>query len=451
MKERHFHLQHGQNLLHTAQNIYFVGIGGVSMSGLAHMTLKKGKTVWGCDREINERVVSLGCAGAYILPDGSPLPPSCDLVVYSLAIPQNHSALLEAHTRNIPLCNRAEYLSLMSETYTTRVAVAGSHGKSTVTGMLSHMLMYAGLSPQVAGGAPLSREDTCYHIGQGDIFLMEACEYKNAFLSLHPTVSVITNIDHDHPDAFPTFGDVEVAFSRFMEKSQQVIASGDCAPLLKLLPKDALTYGFSKHCDLRGILVGKQMQVWEKGNLLGTISLKLPGDYNYHNALGAICCARYLGLSFEESKTALSTFTGIGRRMDYRGTVKGAKIYLDYAHHPREIENAITAMKQEAGEVYVIFQPHTYTRTRLLWKEFQSSLALASKTILVDIYPAREEPLEGITSKQLAEGGNLCYAPSFETAVADILPHLCEGSVLILMGAGDIPKALQYFGEDFHK
>lgn len=444
MKARHFELKIEQEVLHSAKNIYFVGIGGVSMSGLAHMTLHNGKNVWGCDRQTSVVTQALAQSGAHILEDGTPLPPACDLLVYSLAIPQDHPALLDAKRRGIPLISRGEYLAFIANQYPTHVAVAGCHGKSTVVGMLAHIFTHAGLSPQVAGGAPLSLSGDCYRIGEGEVFLLEACEYKKSFLSLSPTFAVITNLDFDHPDAYPTFSHVKEAFSSFISQSQQVILCGDCPPLMEIAPKNSITYGFSPTCDLRGILVGRNMQVWEKENLLGTIRLRLFGDYNYQNALAAICCGRQMGLPFYQMKQALQSFEGIGRRMEYRGSIQGGRVYLDYAHHPKEIESAILAAKTQGQEVFVIFQPHTYTRTYSLWKEFIAALVLANKTTLVDIYAAREAPIEGVTAERLAREGGFHYAPTLEDAIKEMLPHMKEGAILILMGAGDVPKALNF-------
>ena len=430
--------------MQKATHIYFVGIGGISMAGLAHMALAQGKCVSGCDREPSEATVALKEAGVTLYPDGTPLPPACDMVVYTLAIEEGHPAIREAKRRGIFLCGRADFLAGLMATYPQRVVVAGAHGKSTTVGMLSHLLTQGGLSPTVSGGAPLSLGGQAWQLGTKDLFLCEGCEYKGSFLSLSPTLGVVTNLELDHPDCYPTLSHMKEAFADFFRRCDTLILGGDSEHLMDIAPKGAVTYGFSQRCQMRGILIGRAMQVWEGENLLGTLTLKLTGAYNYLNALGALCAGRHLGLTFAQMRDALSNFSGIGRRMEYKGQVKGARVYLDYAHHPTEIREAVNAMKEQGGRVFVIYQPHTYTRTYLLWKDFVAALRLPHQTVLVDIYPAREAPLEGVTSYALAKEAGVPYASSFEEAVHQVLPALQRGDTLLLMGAGDVPKALTF-------
>ena len=431
-----------EKLLCGARRIFFVGIGGISMEGLAHMTLALGKEVTGCDRALSGAAeAALAEAGARLCEDGGD-PGGCDLAVYSAAIPDTHPTVVRARALGIPLMSRADLLAALMQRYPVRVAVAGMHGKSTTVGMLAAILERAGLSPTVSCGAPLTPGGKAWQIGTGDIFLAEACEYRDSFLSLSPTLSVVTNMEWDHPDYFPDMDAVRRSFSRFLQNSPRAVVGGDCRALAELSPPDALRFGFGEGATLRGTQAGGRLRFWEGGALMGEVRLRVPGDYNAQNALAATLAARRLGVDYATVLDALADFRGVGRRMELVGEVGGGEVYLDYAHHPTEITAAIRGARASAERVLCLYQPHTYTRTKELWQEFITALRTADKTVLVDIYPAREAPLAGVTSQALAEEGGLGYASSLAAAVGALLPQMRPGTVLLVMGAGDVERAV---------
>lgn len=432
-------------LLDRAKAIYFAGICGISMSGLAHMAKARGKEVRGCDRALScPEADALRAAGIATEPESAADPAGSDLVVYTAALSYGHPALSAARAHGIPLCSRADFLAALMEDYPERIAVAGMHGKSTTVGMLAAILEAAGLKPTVAGGAPLCPEGQAWRIGGGKVFLCEACEYRDSFLSLSPTLSVVTNIDLDHPDYFPSLNEVKASFTRFLSQSENAVIGGDCPALRDIASPDFIRFGFSNDCRLRGVAEGELMQVWEGENLLGTVRLSVPGMYNRENALAALAAGRALHIPFPVMQGALSTFRGIGRRMEYIGLIRGARAYLDYAHHPTEIAACIRGVRTENARVICLFQPHTYTRTHILWKEFTEALRLADHTVLIDIYPARETPIDGVTSERLAQEAGAAYAPDFAAAAQAVAQMLRPGDVLLIMGAGDIPGVLRY-------
>lgn len=429
----------------AARELYFIGICGVSMSGLAVMAASRGLRVRGCDRDSTSAVAHLLFRyGISVENEANAHPTGAQFCVVTSAVPETAVAVLRARDAHIPLISRAAFLALLMADAPTRITVSGMHGKSTTVGMLSAILTAAGSDPTVSCGAPLTPRGETFRLGGEEIFLAEACEYRDAFLSLSPTLAVITNIDHDHPDYFPDLGAVKSSFLAFMAKAPRVIIGADCAPLCDIAPTDAMTFGYREGACLRAA-DGEDgiCHLLLDGKPLGDIRLSVAGHYNHLNALAATAAALSLGIPFSIVRSALEAFRGIGRRMEMVGTLAGAQVILDYAHHPTELRAALeTARELTHGRLLCIFQPHTYTRTAALWDDFTEVLTLPDETLLMDIYPAREAPLPAITSEHLARESGAAYAPDLPAAAHWAQENVRAGDLLCLMGAGDIDTLL---------
>lgn len=429
----------------AARELYFIGICGVSMSGLAVMAASRGWHVRGCDRnETSATVHLLFRHGIAVESETNPHPDGAQLCIMTSAVPATATAALRAREAHIPLISRAAFLALLMADMPTRVTVSGMHGKSSTVGMLSAILVAAGSDPTVSCGAPLTPQGTAFRLGGGKVFLAEACEYRDAFLSLSPTLAVVTNIDHDHPDYFPDLGAVKSSFITFMAKAPGVILGADCTPLRDIAPTNAMTFGYREGATLRAVdREDGTCHLLLNEKPLGDIQLSIVGHYNRLNALAATAAALSLGISFSTIRTALASFRGIGRRMEAVGTLAGAQVVLDYAHHPTELRAALQAARElTRGRLLCIFQPHTYTRTAALWHDFTEVLSLPDETLLIDIYPAREAPIPSITSERLARESGAAYAPDLVAAARWSQDTVRAGDLLCLMGAGDIDTLL---------
>ncbi len=436
-------------LLSSPRRLYFVGIGGVSMTGLAYLARARGHTVSGCDRDTTSpRIDRLRLDGFIVEDEATADPRGGEIIVYTLAVQPSSPAIVRAHTYGLTLLSRADLLAALTITYPHLIAVAGMHGKSTTVGMLSAILTRAGLDPTVLSGAPLTPKGDAHRIGEGDICLVEACEYRDSFLSLRPTLGVVTNIELDHPDYFADLAAVKRSFSLFLNNCTRAIVGGDCAPLHALAPPALPRFGFHANCEIRGSITQDGLCVSRCGEPLGPLSLGVAGDYNRENALGATAAALSLGVSYPVIVDALASFRGVGRRMESVGTLAvgggTAAVYLDYAHHPTELTAAVTAAREWGGRVIAVFQPHTYTRTRALWDDFITALRLPDFTILTDIYAAREAAIDGTSSLLLARAAGVAYAPLFPAAAALLRDVARPGDTILILGAGDIDRLLPY-------
>ncbi len=448
MNNTHFPPATLLSLLPPQGYIYFVGILGVSMSGLAHLAKSRGYIVSGCDRNTASPAAdALHADGIRIEKENEANPQGAALVVYSLAISPTSPAIVYARTHGIPLVSRADFLAAITRGFRHRIAIAGMHGKSTTTGMLAAILQEAERYPTVLSGAPLAPHSPTYLIGDGDTCLVEACEYRNSFLSLRPTLGIVTNIELDHPDFFPNMTAVEDSFSRFLWQCDNAVIGGDCPALDALAEPNLLRFGTSPSCALCGTPVKEGMVVAYHGTTLGTIPLSVPGAYNRENALAATAAALTLNIPFSTIRKALAAFRGVGRRMEYAGEISTADggqaaVFSDYAHHPTELVACISAARERGGRILAVFQPHTYTRTRALWREFISALSLPDAVVLVDIYAAREAAIDGTSSMKLAKAAGVHYAPSLADAAARLRAAARGGDTILVLGAGDIDRIL---------
>lgn len=445
---------------HKPIRIYFIGIGGISMSGLAEILLSEGFTVSGSDRVPSDLTRMLEDRGVNVFygQKKENLTKDIDLVVYTAAIKSDNPELLAAHKLNIPMLTRAELLGQMMKNYETPVAVSGTHGKTTTTSMISQILLSAEADPTLSIGGIYRPIGGNIRVGASELFVTEACEYTNSFLSFFPKIGIILNIEEDHLDFFKDLADIRNSFHRFAQllpADGTLIINGDierCEELTEGLSCKVITYGLSSGSDYSASQVTYDESGFPSFILSRQsggerkFSLRVHGDHNILNALAAIALADLLGLSDEVIHAGLAAFTGTDRRFEYKGQVNGVNIIDDYAHHPTEIRATLSAAAQYPHRrLWCVFQPHTYTRTKAFLEEFASALSLADEIILADIYAAREKDTLGISSETLQEKirslGHSChYFPTFEAIENYLLKNCTKDDLLITMGAGDVVK-----------
>ncbi len=437
-------------------HIHMVGIGGISMSALAHMLKFFGYRVSGSDRTETDIVRRLKHEGidVHIGHDANAVKEP-NLVCYTAAIPKDNPELVKAKSLGIPMMERAELLGQLMKKYKFPIAVAGTHGKTTTTSMLSLVLLEAGLDPTILVGGELSQIGGNYKIGKEDYLVFEACEYVESFLHFSPFISVITNVQEDHMDYFTDINHIITAFQKFTRLNSPlgciIVCSDDknCQTVVQNGEKKVVNYGIiSKNNDFYAGNIeinrfGKtQFDVYVHGEFTVCVELAVHGDHNVRNALGAFAAAWQLGVDAESIKRGLESFHGTKRRFETLGEVKGFTVIDDYAHHPTEIESTLTAAKKIAkGDVWCVFQPHTYSRTKAFTEDFARTLSLADKTIVADVYPAREKydgTIHSCDLVSLMEDG--IYINDMDAIKRYILENVKPGDMVITMGAGDIFK-----------
>lgn len=442
--------------LNNNAHIHFIGIGGISMSGLAHIAISNGCKVTGSDRtksEITDRLESEG-AVIYEGHDAKNIE-GADLVVHTAAVKEDNPEMAEAVRRGIRLVDRAEFLGALMKRYKHAVGVAGTHGKTTTTSMLAHALLYADTDPTISVGGILDLIGGNIRCGKSDLFVTEACEYTNSFLKFYPTIALITNIEEDHLDFFTGIDMIRGSFRQFAELTKgtgSVVAYGEDENIKIALDGTELniiTYGMSSTNDYyaQNIVYNAgypSFDVYKRGEKLCHISLNVPGDHNILNSLATIAVCELLGVDAEPAAKGIETFKGTHRRFEKKGFVNGAVVLDDYAHHPTEIKATLKAAKAFPHKrIICIFQPHTYSRTRTLWQEFLTAFDDADELIITHIYPAREV-YDGVTdpdklAAEIAERGiNAKYIDGFEEIADYIRKTASENDIIFTMGAGDV-------------
>ena len=445
-------------------HIHFIGIGGISMSGLAEILLDRKFTVSGSDMKASEITEHLGKIGARIAigQRAENITDDIDLVVYTAAIHEDNEEFAAAKNKNIPMMTRAALLGQIMDNYARSIAVAGTHGKTTTTSMLTHILLQGQLDPTVSVGGMLDRIGGNIRVGQSNVFLTEACEYTNSFLEFHPLYSIILNVEEDHMDFFKDLEDIKHSFHLFASQTAPdglIIINGDMEhtdDILKDLPQKAITFGLNGDNDYTAtdISFDKEgngfYQLVVNGENMGPVSLKVKGRHNIMNSLAAIACARALGLPMKQILTGLLSFGGTHRRFEYKGNIGDVIVIDDYAHHPTEIKATLTAAREYPhDELWVVFQPHTYTRTKAFLHQFAEVLTLADHVVLADIYAAREPDTGMVSSRDIVNllieaGTDVYYFPTFGEIEDFLLSQVKGHDLLITMGAGDVVN----IGED---
>lgn len=439
-------------------HVHFIGIGGISMSGLAEILLKEGFTISGSDTSRTALTEHLEKLGAHIFygQKASNIIEGIDLAVYTAAVHEDNEEFAEARRRSIPMLSRAELLGQLMTNYKIPIAISGTHGKTTTTSMLSHILLASEADPTISVGGILKAIGGNIRVGGSELFVTEACEYTNSFLHFFPKIAVILNIDADHLDFFKDLDDIRHSFRRFAqllpEDGTLVInrAIDDLEEITRGLSCKVVTFGLDPAADYCADQISydsagnPSFHVISRGKDTGEIQLSVKGDHNICNALSVIAVSDLLNIPRSAARTGLQSFTGTNRRFEHKGDWNGVTIIDDYAHHPTEIKATLkSADAYPHREIWCVFQPHTYSRTKALFAEFVDALAETDHVVLADIYPARETDTLGMSSSLLAEelkkkGCDVYYLPSFEE-IQDFLKARCQkGDVLITMGAGNV-------------
>ncbi len=442
----------------TPARVHLIGIGGISMSGLAALFLDRGFAVSGSDsREtpVTQWLEGLG-ATVFYGHRASNLSGCADFVVYTAAVHPDNPEYARAVADRIPLLSRAQAYGQLMQTYQTPIAVAGTHGKTTTTSMLAHMLLETDLDPTISVGGMLPAIHGNFRLGHGGVFLTEACEYTNSFLEFSPKYAVILNIEADHLDFFRDLEDIRHSFGLFakrLPKDGTLILNGAIPDALGLVEGLACNVDFFDTDDgyhTRNVTYDEtacaSFDLMHKETPLGHYVLRVPGAHNVSNAVAALALGHALGISEEQMQRGLLGFRGTERRFQYKGSVGGVTIVDDYAHHPTEIRATLqTARRCAHHALWCVFQPHTYSRTKAFLDDFAEALSLADHVVLADIYAARETDDLGISSEDLraalaARGTDAHHFSSFDEIETYLLQNCVNGDLLITMGAGDIGR-----------
>lgn len=452
-----------------SRHIHFIGIGGIGMSAIAEILKDQGHVVTGSDMNKNEIVQRLKNNGIEVkIGHSEENIGNAEIVIYTAAISNDNPELEKARQKGCKLISRAEALGILMGQKENSVAVAGTHGKTTTTSMLSLMLKNANYDPTLLVGGNLEELDGNVRIGKSQYFVTEACEYMDSFLYLKPKIEIILNIDSDHLDYFRDIDHILESFQKFVSqvpKEDGWIVAYSANPFVNKAVeglKNVVTFGLNEDCDYYAADISfdnngiSKYNLYKKGKNLGAVTMNIPGEYNILNSLAAFACADILGVDFEIAKKTLAEFKGTQRRFDIMGTSQsGVKVVDDYAHHPTEIKAALKAAKNiPSNNLWCLFQPHTYTRTIALFNEFADSFEEADKVIMVEIYAAREKNINKISSKSLADeikkkhpDKEVYYFKTFEEIVEFLRKNTEKNDLVMTMGAGDVYKIGEMFLE----
>ena len=439
------------------KHIHFVGIGGIGMSGIAELLLNLGFDISGSDISNNENVERLKILGAIIFHGHNPENiKGCDVLVYSSAVSLNNSEIIRAKQMGLPVIKRAEMLGELINLKETSIAISGTHGKTTTSSMIGSMLTYAGKEPTLVVGGLVQNLNSNSKLGEGQIIVVEADEFDRSFLSLKPTIAIVNNIELEHTDCYKDLNDLENSFLQFCQSVPfygSVLLNIDSFSIKNILHKierPVTTYGMSRDAAFRA----KELEFKENKSTyslfraeenLGKIHLNVPGEHNIMNSLGAVALGFELGLSFNSIKNGLLDYKGVRRRFDIKGSHNDVMVVDDYAHHPTEVFTTIEAAKKGWDrKLIVVFQPHLFTRTKEFYKEFAKSLEKADFIIITSIYPSREKPIPGITSKLISDyidktKKDVLFNVNDVDQAITILNEIAKpGSMILTLGAGDI-------------
>ncbi len=442
------------------KNIHFIGIGGIGMSGIAEVLVNLGFTVSGSDLNVSKNTQRLETLFNVEISEGHSAEHigDAEVVVYSSAVGEENPEIVEARRRKIPIIPRAEMLAELMTLKPYSVAVSGSHGKTSTTSMLANVLGYAGVDPTTVVGGVVETLGSNAKLGKSDWFVTEADESDRSFLMLQPTVAVVTNIDREHMDSYKGMDDVMQCFTDFSNKVPFYGAAIICLDdpnvqsIIPRVKRRIVTYGFSKQADISaheitfGDDFGSKFTVFSGTEELGDVSLPVPGKHNVYNALAAITVALELDVPFSTIADSFKSFKNADRRFQFKGEVKGIKVFDDYGHHPTEILATLSAAKNGAGDrrIVIVFQPHRYSRTQDLMEEFATSFNNADVAYILDIYPANEKPIEGISAEVLTQKieefghKNVEYIGDVGLAAERLVADIQPNDLVITLGAGSI-------------
>lgn len=439
--------------------IHMIGIGGVSMSGIAELLLNMGYKVSGSDATLSKSTERLSSKGVTIIEGqtASNINDNIALVVYTAAIKDDNPELYEARKRNIPCIERSLLLGELTRMYENTIAICGTHGKTTTTSMVALSFIHGEKDPTVQVGADLRQlNNTNYRIGNSDFFIIEACEYVRSFLSFSPKSIILLNIEEDHLDYYKDLEDIKSAFNEFLTYAPAdgvIVYNNDdenCIDVAKNKVANKISIGINNESDwmAKNIEIVDGFYKFDAVNKEKTITIQLsvPGYHNIYNALSTIAISDFYNVSSNAIIDSLKDFTGAHRRFEFVGKLNDAKIYDDYAHHPTEIKATISAAKQmNYNKLWLIFQPHTYTRTSTLFNEFSEAFVGVDEVILTDIYAAREIDTGIVSSKMLSESinkisNNCKYIATFDEIETYLKENVKENDLVLTVGAGTITK-----------
>lgn len=439
------------------KNVHFIGIGGAGLSAIAKVLLESGWHVSGSDQQLSAFARALAEQGAEVHEGHAPQHVNgAEVVVISSAVAPDNVEVQAAHARGLPVLKRADFLGQLMEGR-LGIAVAGTHGKTTTTGLIAFMLDRAGLDPTFIVGGLLVDYGANARAGRGLPFVIEADEYDRMFLGLKPAVAVVTNVEHDHPDCYPTLKEMQEAFREFVNllppEGLLVACARDTfarklAQERRAAGRPAVVYGLRTEDDYRADSPtpnnagGYDFLFVKQGQTLGLVRNRLPGEHNVLNSLAALAVADHLNVDFNTARNALAEYRGAGRRFEVKGEVRGITVVDDYAHHPTEIRATLAAARRRFGRrpLWVMFQPHTYSRTRTLLADFANSFAEADHVIVVDIFRSRETPDPTISAEDIVrrmQHPDVRYIPALPEAAEALTAELKPGEVLLTLGAGD--------------
>ena len=443
------------NFLSPGRRGHLIGIGGVSMSSLAEVLQGMGIAVSGSDMNQNKNVQSLMEKGIPVTigHKAETITKEIEFVVRTAAVHDDNPEIIRAHGLGIPVFERTQAWGAISKDYSNALCISGTHGKTTTTSMCTHIMMAADKDPTVMIGGTLPLLNAGHRVGHGNTIIMEACEYYNSFLSLHPTVAVILNVEADHLDFFKDLQDVQHSFREFALRTPEdgyVVANRDDAntmATIRGIPRKVMTFGLSKEADVYAeniefLGANSHFDVMFKGKLFTDVTLHVPGLHNVKNALAATAAAICLGVRPNAVKYGLAGFNGAGRRFEFKGKFNGADVYDDYAHHPGELKALLDTVEElNYKRCILVFQPHTYTRTAALFEDFVTQLKRPDVLLLAEIFAAREKNTIGISSAALAErveGAE--FFPTFPELEEELMRKAQPGDIILTVGAGDVYK-----------
>ena len=450
-----------QGISPEKNRLYFLGIGGVSMSALADLAARRGYTVAGSDRTDSAHCERLRQRGITVdIGHDAKKIGQQDVIIYNAAIAADNPQFLRAKELGLRMIYRTDFLAALMSGHKNAVGIAGMHGKSTTSAMLSHLFLDAGRDPSILIGAELAQIQGAYHLGQGDDFIFEACEYRDSFLSLQPSIAVVLNAEMDHPDYFHDIDQVCASFHRYLNlpgRAGYAVVNADCANTMRAaqgIVPHLVSFGIEQAADFRAVALKEQggfpsFTVLRCGQEWCRVQLRVGGHHNIYNALACCVCADLCGIEKEAVRSGLESFTGAHRRMEYKGRFPGrdVAVYDDFGHHPTEVLSTLRGARALCrGRLFCVFQPHTYSRTKALFDDFTKAFAPADETFFVDIYAAREPFDASVSAAQLAAATpHARYFSDYAVLTEALGQELMDGDMLVIMGAGDIEAYAKRF------
>lgn len=434
------------------RRVHFVGIGGAGLSAIAHVLHDRGESVTGSDQAMSAYARALEAAGVQVfLGHDEKVVPGADLVIASSAVPDSNVELVAARQIGIPVLRRKSFLTELTSDYET-IAVAGTHGKTTTSGLIAWILDQAGYDPSFIVGGLLGDFGANGKAGSGVHFVIEADEYDRAFLGLQPKIAVVTNIEYDHPDCYPSLEELHQAFGQFIDQVQELLVVCVTDPGSAALKRDGLkrvTYGLDPTADWHAEEVrpnaagGMDFLAIRKNDLLGLIRTRLPGNHNVENTLGAMAVVDELGIPLAQTRQAITAYHGAGQRFEILGEGNGVTVVDDYAHHPTEIRATLSTarLRFPEAEIWAVFQPHTYSRIRALYAAYVTAFHDADHVIVTKVFGAREQPDGVITGENLADQidhSDVKHMDDFTMLATYLYERVRPGDVVVTLSAGDV-------------